>query len=153
MELARLKQHLSVPLIAAVLFGLFGALAAATTQYLVARFAREAGVSPWIFVIVPALFGMMFALIVYQGADKHVKTVNQSLSRGLLVAILTWISFSALATWAWCRPEDYSDCFSQALMISGAIGGGQMLLAALVAAAIVGYAIRIRTDGTWKLKD
>jgi hypothetical protein len=148
-----MRHYLSVPMVAALLFGVFGALAAASTWYVLARFAREAGVSDWIFITVPALFAMMFALIVYQGAEKYVQSINQSLSRGLLVAILTWMSFSALSTWAWCRPEDYGGCFSQALMVSGVVGGGQMLLAALIAAAIAGYAIRQRSAGGWKLKD
>lgn len=148
-----MRQHLSIPMLAALLFGIFGALAAASTKLVLARFAREAGVSDWIFIAVPALFAMLFALFVYQGAAKHVATINQSLSRGLLVAILSWASFSALATWAWCLPENYGDCFSQALLLSGAVGGGQMLLAALLAAAITGYAIRARNSGAWKLKD
>ncbi len=148
-----MRQHLSIPMLAALLFGIFAALAAASTKLLLTRFAREAGVSDWIFIAVPALFAMLFALIVYQGASKHVKTVNQSLSRGLLVAILSWGAFSALATWAWCLPEHYGDCFSQALLVSGAVGGGQMLLAALIAAAITGYAIRSHHSGAWKLKD
>jgi len=141
-----MKQHLSIPMLAALLFGVFGALAAASTQLLISRFAREAGVSDWIFITVPAL-------IVYQGAGRHVKTINQSLSRGLLVAILTWIAFSALATWAWCLPEHYDECFSRALLVSGALGGGQMLLAALIAAAITGYVIRGRALDSWKAKD
>jgi len=148
-----MKQHLSIPMLAALLFGVFGALAAASTQLLISRFAREAGVSDWIFITVPALFATMFALIVYQGAGRHVKTINQSLSRGLLVAILTWIAFSALATWAWCLPEHYDECFSRALLVSGALGGGQMLLAALIAAAIIGYVIRGRALDSWKAKD
>lgn len=148
-----MKQHLSIPIVAALLFGAFGALAAVTTQPVMSRFAREAGVSDWIFIAVPALFATLFALIVYQGAATNVKSINQSLSRGLLVAILSWIAFSALVTWAWCLPEHYADCFSQALLASGAVGGGQMLLAALVAAAITGYAIRGRAAGNWKLKD
>ena len=148
-----MRRHLSIPIVAALLFGVSFALAAVSTRLVLARFAREAGVTDWIFIVVPALFAMLFALIVFQGASKHVKTINQSLSRGLLVAILTWVSFSALSTWAWCLPEHYGDCLSQALMISGALGGGQMLLAALIGAAITGYAIRLSTSGSWKLKD
>lgn len=148
-----MRQHLSIPILAALLFGIFGALAAASTWWVLAQFAREAGISDWIFIIVPALFAAMFALIVYQGAAKHVTTINQSLTRGLLVAILTWLSFSWLATWAWCLPEHYGDCFSQALLVSGAVGGGQMLLAALISAAITGYAIRGRSSDAWKAKD
>jgi hypothetical protein len=148
-----MKQHLSIPMLAALLFGIFGALAAASTRLVMSRFASEAGVSDWIFIAVPALFAMLFAVIVYQGAARHVQTINQSLSRGLLVAILTWSAFSGLATWAWCLPENYGACFSQALLVSGALGGGQMLLAALAAAAITGYAIRTLNAGAWKAKD
>jgi cellobiose-specific phosphotransferase system component IIC len=148
-----IKPHLSIPVLAALLFGLFSVLAALSIRPLLARFASEAQVSEWIFIAVPALFAMLFALIVYGGAARHVKTINQSLSRGLLVAILAWFSFSALATWAWCLPAHYLECYSRALLVSGALGGGQMLLAALIAATIVGYAIRVRTSGSWKLKD
>lgn len=148
-----MKQHLSIPVLAAALFALFGALAAASTWWVLVKFAREAGISVWVFVSVPALFSAMFALIVYQGAAKHLTTISQSLTRGLLVAILTWLSFSWLATWAWCLPEHYADCFSQTLLVSGAVGGGQLLLAALISAAITGYAIRQRTAGSWKAKE
>jgi hypothetical protein len=81
-----------------------------------------------------------------------VRTIGQSLSRGLLVAILTWVGFAALSTWVWCIPVNYGECFRGALMISGALGGGQLLLASLAAAAIMGYAIRARST-TWTAKD
>jgi hypothetical protein len=42
---------------------------------------------------------------------------------------------------------------TKTLMISGALGGGQLLLASLVAAAIMGYVIRGLTSGTRKAKD
>lgn len=139
-----MKRPLSIPILAALLFGILVVLAAASTYPVMSRFAREAGASEWIFVAVPALLSMLFALLVYHRAADRVKTIGQSLSRGLLVAILTWTGFSALATWVWCLPENYAECFRHALLISGALGGGQMLLAALAAAAIVGYTIRQR---------
>lgn len=147
-----MRQHLSIPVLAALLFGVFGALAAASAYPLMARFAREAGTSEWVFVAVPALLASLFALLVYSGAATRVRSISQSLSRGLLVAVLAWAGFSAMATWMWCIPQHYGECFWGALMISGALGGGQLLLAALAAAAIMGYSIRTRS-ATWKAKD
>ena len=147
-----MRQHLSIPVLAALLFGVFAALAVATAYPLMSRFAREAGTSEWIFVAVPALLAALFALLVYSGAATGLRSISQSLSRGLLVAILAWVGFSAMATWMWCIPQHYSECFAGALMISGALGGGQLLLASLAAAAIVGYVIRARS-ATWKAKD
>jgi hypothetical protein len=147
-----MKRSLSIPVLAALLYGAFGTLAAASTYPLMTRFAREAAVSEWVFITVPALLAALFALLVYARAEGRIRTVSQSLSRGLLVAILTWAGFSALSTWVWCIPENYGECFRGALMISGALGGGQLLLAALAAAAILGYAIRSRA-ATWKAKD
>jgi len=147
-----MKRPLSIPVMAAILFGVFGVLAAASTYPLMTRFAQEAGVSEWVFIAVPALLATLFALLVYGGSAQRVRSISQSLSRGLLVAILTWTGFSALSTWVWCIPANYGECFRGALMISGALGGGQLLLASLAAAAIMGYAIRARTS-TWKAKD
>jgi hypothetical protein len=147
------RDFLSTPVLAALVFGAFGAFAALAANAILFTFAREAGVNTWVFVSVPSLFAALFALIVYQGAEKHVSTINQSFSRGLLVAILSWIAFSWLATWAWCRPEDYGGCFSNALVLSGVVGGGPMLLAALVAGGLMGYLILARKDRGWKLKD
>jgi len=145
-----MRRRLSIPTLAALLFGVFGMLAAASTYPLMSRFATEAVVSEWIFIAVPALLAALFALLVYRGAENRVRSIGQSLSRGLLVAILTWTGFSAMATWTWCIPVNYGECFRDALMLSGALGGGQLLLAALAAAAVAGYAIRARTAGNWK---
>lgn len=149
-----MRHPLPTPILAALLFGVFGALAAASTYPLMTRFAQEAGVSEWVFIAVPALLATLFALFVYRGAaTERMRSISQSLSRGLLVAVLTWTGFSALATWMWCIPKNYGECFRDTLMVSGALGGGQLLLSTLVAAAILGYAIRSRSSGTWKAKD
>lgn len=149
-----MKRELSIPVLAALLFGVFSALAVASTYPVMSRFAGEAGVGEWVFVAVPALLAMLFALLVYHRAADRVNRMSQSLSRGLLVAILTWVGFSALATWVWCLPEHYAGCFRHTLLISGALGGGQILLGALVAAAIAGHAIRKRSSaGQRKRKD
>ena len=148
-----MKRPLSIPVLAALLFGAFGMLAAASTYPLMSRFAREAGQAEWVFIAVPALLATLFALLVYGRAAERVRSIGQSLSRGLLVAILTWVAFSALSTWVWCIPANYGECFRGALMISGALGGGQLLLAALAAAAITGYAIRGRSPRGRKAKN
>jgi len=144
---------LSIPTLAALLFGAFAALATASLHTVLSRFAGEAGIDEWIIIAVPALLATLFGLIVYRNAAARIREVGQSLSRGLLVAVLTWLGFSAMATWAWCVPSLYADCFQHTLMISGVLGGGQMLLAALAAATILGYVIRKRIRVTGEEKE
>lgn len=135
-------QLMSVPLFAGFAFGICAALAAGSVEFTLRRFAEEAGLNRVIFVAVPALFAMMFAIFVYQHAKTRITRVSQSISRGVLVALLTWASFSALATWTWCLPENYGSCFGNFLLITGIVGGGPMLAAALVAGALVGWLIK-----------
>jgi hypothetical protein len=134
---------MTVPLFAGFVFGIFGMLAASSVEFTLREFAAEAGVNRLIFVAVPGLFAMMYAMVIFQDAEKRVTTVGQSLSRSILVALLTWVSFSALATWVW-SPSDAFGWFSKALLISGIIGGGPMLLAALAAGGLVGWLIKRR---------
>jgi hypothetical protein len=136
-------QWVTVPLFAGFVFGICGMLAAGSVEFTLREFAEESGVNRAIFIAVPGLFAMMFALIVYQQADKRITRVSQSLSRGILVALLTWIAFSALAAWAW-GPTDYWRFFSTVLLVSGIIGGGPMLAAALIAGGLVGWLIKRR---------
>lgn len=144
-------KNLSPPLVAALLFALCGGLAAASMQFTLTEFAVESGVNRWVFVAVPGLFAALFALLVYQRAEKHVKTIGQSLSRGLLVALLSWFAFSALATAVWFPIGDFFAWLSTVLLISGVVGGGPMLLAALVAGALTGWIVR-RRSAAWILK-
>jgi hypothetical protein len=144
-------QWITIPLFAALVFGICAMLAASTVGWAMRRFAEESGVNPLIFVAVPGLFAVMFALVVYQNADKRITRISQSISRGILVALLTWISFSALATWAW-GPTDFLPYFSNVLLLSGIIGGGPMLAAALVAGWLVGWLIKQRKLG-WIMTD
>jgi len=136
-------RWMTVPLFAAFVFGIFGSIAAGSVEYTLREFAAEGGVNRLIFVAVPGLFAMMFAMVVYQHAEKRITTVAQSLSRGILVALLTWISFSMLATWVW-SPSNAFRFFSTAMLISGIIGGGPMLIAALGAGGLVGWLIKRR---------
>lgn len=144
-------RHLSLPLIAALLFGICGGVAAASLRFTLREFAIESGVNGWVFVAVPGLFAGLFALIVYQGAEQRVQRVGPSMTRGLLVALLTWFGFSALATAVWFPIEDFFNWLSTVLLLTGFVGGGPMLLAALVAGALVGWVI-VRRGRAWVLK-
>lgn len=135
-------QLMSVPLFAGFVFGICGALAAGSVEFTLRSFAEEAGLNRIIFVAVPALFAMLFAIVVFQDARAKITRVAQSVSRGILVALLTWAAFSALATFVWCRPENYGSCYGNFLLISGIVGGGPMLIAAFVAGALVGWLIK-----------
>ena len=139
-----MSRELSIPTIAALLHGVFAALAAMTMYGVLARFADEAGIDTMTLIAAPALMAMLIALLIYRRAGDRIRNISQSLSRGLLVAVLTWIGFSALAAWSWCIPSLYGECFRHTLLISGAMVGGQMLIGCLAAAAITGYAIRTR---------
>jgi hypothetical protein len=139
-----MKRELSIPTMASLLHGVFAALATATMHGVLARFADEAGVEVLLLIAAPALLAMLIALVVYRRAGDRIRNISQSLSRGLLVAVLTWIGFAALSTWAWCVPSLYGECFRHTLLMSGALVGGQLLLGCLAAAAITGYAIRTR---------
>jgi uncharacterized BrkB/YihY/UPF0761 family membrane protein len=135
-------QLMSVPLFAGFVFGICGALAAGSVEFALRRFAEEAGLNRFIFVAVPALFAMLFAIIVYQNAKVKIDRIAQSITRGILVALLTWAAFSALATWTWCLPENYGSCYGNFLLVTGIVGGGPMLAAAVVAGAVVGWLIK-----------
>jgi hypothetical protein len=138
----RFLQVMTVPLLAGMVFAVCGLLAAGSVEYTLRKFAQEGGISSTLFLLVPGLSYMLFALIVYQDPKQKLKRIADSLSRGLLVGLLTWASFSALATWVWCLPEHYLSCYGNFLLVSGIIGGGPMLAAALTAGALVGWIIR-----------
>jgi len=144
MKLQLSLPTLSIPTLAALLFGAFTALAAASLHLVLSRFALEAQIDEWILIVSPALLSMVIALIVYRRAGDRIRKIGQSLSRGLVVGVLTWIGFAALSTWMWCIPTLYAECLRHTLMISGALGGGQLLVGALCAAAITGRVIGSR---------
>lgn len=144
-------RWMTVPLFAAFVFGIFGSIAAGSVEFTLRTFAQEVGVHSAVLVAVPGLFAMFFAMLLYQDAEKRITTISQSLSRAILVALLAWIGFSALATWAW-GSADWAGFFSKAMLISGVIGGGPMLIAALAAGWLVGWLIK-RRGMHWFMED
>ena len=132
---------ISPSIIASVVFGACGLLAAAGVEFLMRAMADDAGINRWIFVSVPALFAMFFALLFYQDARRKIKRVSESVSRGILIALMTWISFSLLATMVWCSPKQFGQCLGHTLLAAGIVGGGPMLAAALIGGILTGMII------------
>ncbi len=132
---------ISPAMIASLVFGACGLLAAATIEYILQTFAEEAGVNRLLFAAVPGLFAMLFAMVLYQDARRKIKRLGESVSRGILIALLTWFSFSALASWAWCPPLQVGRCISHTLLATAIVGGGPMLAAALIAGLLTGVII------------
>ena len=132
---------MSAATIASLVFFAFSLIAAATVQFLLKTFAEEAGVNRWVFAMVPALLAMLYSLIVYQNAERKIRRLGESVSRGILVMLLTWASFAAMTSWTWCQPRDFGRCLGTTLEISGIVGGGPMLLCALGAGVLTGVLI------------
>jgi hypothetical protein len=132
---------ISPAIIAGLVYGACGLLAAAAVEFLLRALAEQAGINRWIFVTVPGLFAMLYALMLYQDARKKIRKLGESVSRGILIALLTWFSFSILATWAWCPPSQIGECLGHTLLAAAVIGGGPMLAAALVAGVLTGVLI------------
>lgn len=134
-----------VPVISAAIFGLCVLAATATLGFPLRDFSAQVGVPQWLMIAIPGLLAMLFALIVYGRATTRMAVMSQSLSRALLVALLTWLAFSSLATVLWCLPERYAACLSNSLAVTGMVGGGPLLIASLVAGFIVGkIVLRVR---------
>ena len=132
---------ISPAMIAGLIFGACGLLAAAAVEYLLRSFAEQAGINHWIFVAVPGLFAMLYAMMLFQDARRKIKRLGESVSRGVLIALLTWLSFATLAAVVWCQAREISQCFAHTLLASAIVGGGPMLAAALVGGLLSGVAI------------
>jgi hypothetical protein len=128
-------------MIASLVFGACGLLAAAAVEYLLRALADNAGINPWIFVSVPALMAMLYALVLYQDAQRKIKKISESITRGILIALLTWFSFSALASWAWFPAREFFSSLGITLAASGVLGGGPMLAAGVVGGLLTGLLI------------
>src|SRR5512147_98370 len=107
-------------------------------------FAAEAGVASWLFVAVPGLLAMFFAVLAYVDAANLVTGMLKSLSRALLVGLATWTAVAIFIAWLWCPAHNALRCFSNSLIASGVVGGGPLLIGAMVAGAIVGLVLRRR---------
>lgn len=120
-----------------LVFGICCWLAIAVIEPLMRSFAVEAGMASWLFVAIPGLLAMLLSLFAYRGATQRVNSLENSASRALLVALLTWIAVASLIAWLWCPWHSALACYSNALIMSGIIGGGPLLAGSFVAAAVV----------------
>lgn len=133
-----------VAVFAMLVFGICSLLAAGLVEVVMRSFAAEAGVQSWVFVIVPALLSMLFALLLYRKAVSHITGIRQSLSRALAVAILTWVTLGVYISSLWCPAYRALSCARDVVLVITVIGGGALLLAALIAGAVVGIILKRR---------
>jgi hypothetical protein len=128
----------------AFVFGICCWLALAIIEPLMRSFATEAGISSWLFVAAPGLLAMLFAVSSFRDAQNRVTDMMKSLSRALLVGLATWIAVAMFIAWLWCPLQNALRCFSTSLIASGIVGGGPLLVGALVAGGIVWQVLRRR---------
>ncbi len=127
-----------------LVYGICCWLAIAIIEPVMRNFANEAGMASWLFVAIPGLLAMLFAVLSYLKAATRVTTMEHSMSRALLVALLTWIAVTTLIAWLWCPAHSAMRCYSNALITTGIIGGGPLLVGAMVAGGLVALVLRTR---------
>src|SRR5512134_3109935 len=135
-----------VSIFAMLVFGICAWFGAGVIEPVMRDFAGEAGMQTWIFVIVPGLLTMLFALVFYRRAATEMAGLDQSLSRSLTVAIATWLAVTALINTLWCPGYRALGCTMNVALVTGIIGGGPLLISALIAGAIVGIVLKRRVD-------
>lgn len=131
----------------ALVYGICSWMGLAVIEPLMRSFAVEAGMSTWLFIAVPGLLAMLFAVVSYRHAEYKVTKMEHSLTRGLLVGLATWSAVALLITWLWCPTHSLFSCFSNSLIASGIVGGGPLLIGTMVAGGIVGVVMRVKP--TW----
>ena len=127
-----------------LVFGTCCWLAIAVIEPVMRSFAAEAGMSSWLFIAIPGLLAMLFAVLSYLRATERVTSMDKSMSRALLVALATWIAVAGLISWLWCPTHSALRCTSNVLLMIGIVGGGPLLIGTMVAGAVVGYVLRRR---------
>jgi len=128
----------------ALVYGICCWLGLAVIEPLMHSFAAEAGMQTWLFVAVPGLLAMLFAVLAYRDAEASVTKMEHSLSRGLLVGLATWSAVAMVIAWLWCPTHSLMSCFSSSLIASGIVGGGPLLGGTMVAGGIVGVVMRAK---------
>jgi hypothetical protein len=118
----------------------------AIREPLMLDFAREVDIRTWVFVSVPGLFAMLFALLLYRRAATMITTVEQSMSRALLVGLSTWVAVALLISLLWCPGYRALRCASDVLLVTGIIGGAPVLAGALIAGLVLGLVMKKRVS-------
>jgi hypothetical protein len=77
----------------------------------------------WVFVIVPGLLTMLFALIFRRPPPRWLASTSR-VAR-LTVAIATWLAVSVLISTLWCSGISRVACSMNVALVTGIIGGGR----------------------------
>jgi hypothetical protein len=128
----------------ALVYGICSWLGLAVIEPLMRSFAVEAGMRTWLFIAVPGLLAILFAVLAYRDAEASITKMEHSLSRGLLVGLATWSAVAMVIAWLWCPTHSLMSCFSNSLITSGIVGGGPLLIGTMVAGGIVGVVLRAK---------
>ena len=135
-----------IAIFAMLVFGICSLLGAGLVEAVMRNFAVEAGVPTWVFITVPGLLSMLFALLLYRKAASNISGIRQSLSRALAVAILTWLALVIYISSLWCPGYRVLSCARDVALVVTVVGGGPLLLAALTAGIIVGFVLKRPVD-------
>ena len=135
-----------IAIFAMLVFGICSLLGAGLVEAVMRNFADEAGVPTWVFITVPGLLSMLFALLLYRKAASHISGIRQSLSRALAVALLTWLALAIYISSLWCPGYRVLGCARDVALVLTVVGGGPLLLAALMAGLIVGIVLKRPVD-------
>ena len=133
-----------VSIFAMLLFATCTWLGAGVVEPVMRDFAAEVGIRTWVFVAIPGLLSALFSLLLYRNAAARIPGVEQSMSRALVVGILTWLAVSAMVGTLWCPDDRTLSCGSGVLVVTGIVGGGPLLAAVLIAGFIVGVLLKRR---------
>ena len=136
-----------VTIFAMLLFAICTWLGAGAVETVMRDFAGEVGMRTWVFVAVPGLLSMLISLLLYRDAARRIRTVPESMTRAILVGILTWLAVAAMISFMWCPGYRMLSCSSDVLLVTGIIGGGPLLAASLIAGFVVGAVLKHRV--TW----
>ena len=135
-----------IPVFAMLLFAICTWLGAGLIETVMRDFAAEVSMQTWVFVAVPGLLAMLFSLLLYRNAAEQIRTVAESMTRALLVGIVTWLALTAMITSMWCPGYRLLRCSSDVLLVTGIIGGGPLLASVLVAGFVVGLVLKRRVS-------
>lgn len=135
-----------VTIFAMLLFATCTWLGAGAVETVMRDFAGEVGMRTWVFVAVPGLLSMLISLLLYRDAGRRIRTVPESMTRAILVGILTWLAVAAMISFMWCPGYRMLSCSSDVLLVTGIIGGGPLLAAALIAGFVVGAVLKHRVS-------
>lgn len=119
-------------------------LGSGTVEPVIRGLAKDSDIPAWIIVLVPALFGGLYSMLLYQGAARRKIDLNQCSTRAAMVAVLTWISVAAFITFIWSPAERIWATFKGVMALMGVVAGGPLLMACLLGGGAVFFALERR---------